>query len=68
MIRKAGDANARVPQDVSRFPPQRHALAAAGTGCAGPSIQSWENEGCRDSCLGDRSLTVVGPVPIASVS
>jgi hypothetical protein len=68
MIRKASDADAGVPQDISRFPPQRHALVAAGTGCAGPSIQSREDEGCRDSCLRDRSLTVVGLVPIASGS
>ena len=66
-IRKAGDADAGVPQDVNRFPRQRHELvAAAGEG--GPSIQSWENEEGRYSRLGDRSFTVVRLVPIASVS
>ena len=45
MIRTAGDAESRASHVVDRFSQQPHALVPAVGRDAGPSIDSWENEG-----------------------
>lgn len=60
MIRTAGDAGARVSDDVGRFPRQRHALVPAVAGDNGPSIHRWENEGGSYSTTDELDLKVNG--------
>jgi len=68
MIRKAGDADAGVPQDVSRFRRGGTRSWPQAPVTPAPFNESREDEGCRDSCPRYRSLMVVRLVPIASGS
>jgi hypothetical protein len=59
MNRPTGNADARVPHDVPRFPRQRHELTRAVIGEDGPAIHSWENEGGSYSNTDEPALEAV---------
>jgi hypothetical protein len=60
MNRPTGNADARVPHDVPRFPRQRHELIPAVVGEDGPAIHSWENEGGSYSMTDEPDLEADG--------